>query len=65
MLCSLSNKEATIDTGSLLQFDKLIGYLTYSFTILPDQRQGFNTTYTIKDAALSRCEPWRAEGAGE
>jgi hypothetical protein len=35
-----------------LQFDELVGYLKVSFALLPDYRQGFNTTYSIQDAAL-------------
>lgn len=40
-------------TKNSLQFDKLVGYLKSSFSILPDARCGYNTTYNIKDAALS------------
>jgi len=36
-----------------LQFDELVGYLKVHFQLLPDCRQGFNTTYHIQDAALS------------
>lgn len=36
-----------------LQFDELVGYLKVHFQLLPDYRQGFNTTYQIQDAALS------------
>ena len=36
-----------------LQFDELVGYLKVYIQLLPDYRQGYNTTYTIQDAALS------------
>ena len=36
-----------------LQFDELISYLKVYFQLFPDYRQGYNTTYTIQDAALS------------
>lgn len=36
-----------------LQFDELVGYIKVQFALLPDQRTGFNTQYSIQDAALS------------
>lgn len=36
-----------------LGFDKLVGYLKLQFMLFPDARQGFNTKYSISDAALS------------
>ena len=36
-----------------LQFDELVSHLKVRFLLLPDSRQGFNTTYHIQDAALS------------
>jgi hypothetical protein len=36
-----------------LQFDELVGYLKTHFLLLPDARTGFNTTFSIQDAALS------------
>jgi hypothetical protein len=33
-----------------LEFDKLVGYLKVSFSLLPDYRRGFNSSYNIQDA---------------
>jgi hypothetical protein len=44
-------KEKTRTTK--LEFNKLISYLKFSFSILPDERSGYNTIYSIQDAALS------------
>lgn len=35
-----------------LQFDELVGHLKVQFMLFPDTRRGFNTTYSIADAAL-------------
>lgn len=47
-----AGKEHLSLVKSTLQFDKLVGYLKLHFQLLPDCRQGFNTTYRIQDAAL-------------
>ena len=36
-----------------LEFNNLISFLKFSFSILPDARPGFNTIYNMQDAALS------------
>ena len=46
-----TGKESFVAIKSKLQFDKLVGYLKVSFALLPDYRQGFNTTYNIQAAA--------------
>jgi len=40
-------------SSSKLTFNKLTSYLKFSFSLLPDKRPGFNTIYSIQDAALS------------
>ncbi len=46
-------KENSLHIKKKLQFDELVSHLKVGFLLLPDSRQGFNTTYHIQDAALS------------
>jgi hypothetical protein len=48
-----SSKKMSSSAKKALQFDKLVADLKVQFLLLPDSRQGSNSTYSIQDAALS------------
>lgn len=53
VLVSEAIQRSQNNTHAALQFDELVGYLNVYLSTLPDSRKGLNTTYSMRDAALS------------